>query len=93
MVNLNLNNSRSESDRIGSEASSRLLTRTGSRKSKKVTGGTYTSRCNFSLLSNYILYIVFILQAVFFTYFAYISPEGATPCYANFKQKEVVSDN
>ena len=40
----------------------------------------YQSRCNFSLISNYVLYLVFITTTIFYVYFA-VRPQD--PCYAN----------
>ena len=45
--------------------------------------GHYTSRCNISLMSNYLLYIVFITQTVAFNYFAFFSKGEDEPCYAS----------
>ena len=47
-------------------------------------GGTYQSRCNISLLSNYILYLIFISQTIAFTYYAFIYQGEKAPCYANY---------
>ena len=46
---------------------------------------TYSSRCNFSLLSNYILYVVFIVQTGFYFYYAFVyskDDETDVNCYA-----------
>ena len=47
-----------------------------SMKTMQLAGGQYSARCNISLLSNYLLYIVFITQTVAFTYFAFFNSEG-----------------
>jgi hypothetical protein len=47
-------------------------------------GGQYISRCNISLLSNYILYLLFITQTVAFNYFFFFSKEGSDHCYASY---------
>ena len=54
--------------------------------SSTTNGGHYTSRCNFSLLSNYLLYLVFITQTVAFNYFAFFSNEGKNvdDCFASY---------
>ena len=45
--------------------------------------GQYSTRCNFSLLSNYLLYAVFITQTGVFNYYAFFYPNEDEPCYAN----------
>ena len=73
-----------------------------SRKSEKVInylnrsndGGHYTSRCNISLMSNYLLYLVFISQTVAFNYFAFFaeSDDGRKPCLAAFNSNDPVPE-
>ena len=58
----------------------------GRDKSDSITGGTYKTRCiNISLLSNYILYLVFFTQTIAFIYYYFFFPgENDPACYANY---------
>jgi len=50
--------------------------------------------CNISLLSNYLLYLVFISQTVAFNYFAFFADDGdnQNPCLAAFNVDKPVNE-
>ena len=65
----------------------------GRSESVSNTRGTYKIRCiNISLLSNYVLYLVFFVQTIAFIYYCFIF-EGETdpPCYANYYDYSIVA--
>ena len=44
---------------------------------------TRCAKCNISMLSNYLLFIIFIGMTVCYIYYCFIFSEESEPCYAN----------
>jgi hypothetical protein len=53
------------------------------RNNDEIQIGGYKTRCNFSLLSNYFLYLVFVTQTGTFSYYAWFYTGEKEPCYAS----------